>query len=61
MLYGISLIAGKFGTGYLPEVAEGFLHAPAFDPLLLLGTLFILIGIAFKVAAVPFHQVNPDG
>jgi NADH-quinone oxidoreductase subunit N len=60
MLYGISLIAGKFGTGYLPEVAAGFLNAPAFDPLLLLGTLFVLIGIAFKLAAVPFHFWCPD-
>jgi NADH-quinone oxidoreductase subunit N len=60
MLYGISLIAGKFGTGYLPEVAAGYLNAPAFDPLLLLGTLFILIGIAFKLAAVPFHFWCPD-
>jgi NADH-quinone oxidoreductase subunit N len=60
MLYGISLIAGKFGTGYLPEVAAGFLNAPAFDPLLLLGTLFIFIGIAFKLAAVPFHFWCPD-
>jgi NADH-quinone oxidoreductase subunit N len=59
MLYGISLIAGKFGTGYLPEVAAAFLQGP-FDPLLLLGALFIMVGIAFKLAAVPFHFWCPD-
>src|SRR5205085_5622004 len=51
MLYGISLIAGKFGTGYLPEVAYGVAHGPI-DALILLGGLFLLIGIAFKLAAV---------
>ncbi|MCI0462970.1 MAG: NADH-quinone oxidoreductase subunit N [Gemmataceae bacterium] len=59
MLYGISLIAGKFGTGYLPDVAEGF-RVAQFDPLLILASLFVLIGIAFKLAAVPFHFWCPD-
>jgi NADH-quinone oxidoreductase subunit N len=64
MLYGISLLAGKFGTAYLPDLALVFGTAlqtgPAFDPVLVLGTLFILIGIAFKLAAVPFHFWCPD-
>src|SRR4029077_6050455 len=54
MLYGISLIAGKCGTGYLPEVAVQIGQFGP-DPLILLGGLFLLIGIAFKLAAVPFH------
>ena len=29
MLYGISLLAGKFGTGYLPDLAVGFVALPA--------------------------------
>jgi len=67
MLYGISLIAGKFGTAYLPDVAVGYgailSHSStsgAFEPILLLGTLFIMIGIGFKLAAVPFHFWCPD-
>lgn len=68
MLYGISLLAGKFGTAYLPNLAIGYVNAlrPAgeaaigLDPVLLLGTVFILIGIAFKLAAVPFHFWCPD-
>jgi len=59
MLYGISLIAGKFGTGYLPDVAHGVAQGPL-DALILLGGLFLLIGIAFKLAAVPFHFWCPD-
>jgi NADH-quinone oxidoreductase subunit N len=59
MLYGISLIAGKFGTGYLPEVANGVAQGPL-DGTILLGGLFLLIGIGFKLAAVPFHFWCPD-
>ncbi len=62
MLYGISLLVGKFGTGYLPDLAEQF-HASlssGFDPILVLAMLFILIGIGFKLAAVPFHFWCPD-
>jgi NADH-quinone oxidoreductase subunit N len=64
MLYGISLLAGRFGTAYLPDVAAGLMHTisagGAADPLLLLGMLFVLVGVAFKLAAVPFHFWCPD-
>ena len=67
MLYGISLLAGRFGTAYLPDVAVGLMYSfyhpgggVTFDPLLVMGVLFILIGIAFKLAAVPFHFWCPD-
>jgi NADH-quinone oxidoreductase subunit N len=63
MLYGISLLAGKFGTAYLPDLAiayVGSISAGGFDPILVLATLFILIGIGFKLAAVPFHFWCPD-
>jgi NADH-quinone oxidoreductase subunit N len=60
MLYGISLVAGKYGTGYLPELALALSQAPSLDPLMVLGVLFILIGFGFKLAAVPFHFWCPD-
>jgi NADH-quinone oxidoreductase subunit N len=67
MLFGISLLAGKFGTGYLPRVAievAGKISEMGTDPagnsILILGMLFLLIGIAFKLAAVPFHFWCPD-
>jgi NADH-quinone oxidoreductase subunit N len=64
MLYGISLLAGKFGTAYLPDLAHAYTAALSggviFDPLLLLGTMFVLIGFGFKLAAVPFHFWCPD-
>jgi NADH-quinone oxidoreductase subunit N len=67
MLFGISLLAGKFGTAYLPDLAKGFAAAisqvpggVALDPILVLGTLFVVIGVGFKLAAVPFHFWCPD-
>ncbi|MFO0878832.1 MAG: NADH-quinone oxidoreductase subunit N [Gemmataceae bacterium] len=67
MLYGISLLAGKFGTGYLPELATLLVasfqpghEGVVFDPVVVLGTLFLLIGVAFKIASVPFHFWAPD-
>lgn len=68
MLYGISLLAGRFGTAYLPDVAAGLVYSfypvgssgMVFDPVLILAVLFILIGVAFKLAAVPFHFWCPD-
>jgi NADH-quinone oxidoreductase subunit N len=64
MLYGISLLVGTFGTGYLPEVALGvvssFREGASVSPVVILGLVFILIGVAFKLAAVPFHFWCPD-
>jgi NADH-quinone oxidoreductase subunit N len=60
MLYGISLIAGKFGTGHLPELVRVIAQGDYADPVVLMGMLFILIGIGFKLAAFPFHFWCPD-
>src|SRR5581483_1779326 len=43
-------------TGY-----AAVLHSSqSFEPILLLGTLFIMVGVGFKLAAVPFHFWCPD-
>src|SRR5262249_7939730 len=60
MLYGISLLAGSFGTAHLPGVASRLLAPGALDVFAILGILFVLIGIGFKLAAVPFHFWCPD-
>jgi NADH-quinone oxidoreductase subunit N len=71
MLFGISLLAGRFGTGFLgspghPGLTTGYTLALAaqagghVDPILVLGTLLILVGLAFKLSAVPFHFWCPD-
>ncbi|MDB5310023.1 MAG: nuoN 2 [Gemmataceae bacterium] len=64
MLYGISLLAGTFGTGYLPNLASAVAArmgaAGGFDPLLLTGLTLVFVGLGFKLAAVPFHFWCPD-
>ena len=52
MLYGISLVAGRFGTGSLTDVAQGVgaaLATGTLDVPLALGLAFIFIGLAFKL------------
>lgn len=68
MLYGMSLLAGRFGTGYLPDLAAaiqdqmrtGAGTLVGLDPLVLLGLVLVLAGLGFKLAAVPFHFWAPD-
>lgn len=60
-LFGIALVYGASGTFYLPEIK---IYIAQFNgnlpPMLLLGLLFIVIGVAFKVAVAPFHFWSPD-
>jgi NADH-quinone oxidoreductase subunit N len=60
-LFGVTLVYGASATFYLPEiktyVAAAGGHLP---PMLAVGLLFILIGVAFKVAVAPFHFWSPD-
>ncbi|HXT12049.1 MAG TPA: NADH-quinone oxidoreductase subunit N [Candidatus Angelobacter sp.] len=58
-LFGFSLIYGLAGTTNLPAIA-GALSGKALDPLLGVGIVMIVVGLGFKVAAVPFHLWAPD-
>ena len=59
LLYGIALIYGTTGTTNLLRIVTMYPQV-FFDPLHLIGWGLILIGFAFKVAAVPFHMWVPD-
>ena len=60
-LYGIALIYGAAGSTKLSYIAD-FLEAGSLekDGLLLGGFALLLVGMFFKVAAVPFHAWTPD-
>ncbi|MBN2024323.1 MAG: NADH-quinone oxidoreductase subunit N [Pirellulales bacterium] len=66
MLYGISLLVGALGSAHLPTMAGALADALAAGPLgdravvLMLGSLMIAVGLAFKLSAVPFHFWAPD-
>jgi NADH-quinone oxidoreductase subunit N len=58
LLYGMSLIYGLTGTLDLGEIASR-LHAPL-NAGVVLGLTFIVVAVAFKFGAVPFHMWLPD-
>jgi NADH-quinone oxidoreductase subunit N len=61
MLYGISLIAGSAGTGFLPEITEYVLDPKRGISLpIAIGAVCVIIGLGFKLSAVPFHFWCPD-
>jgi NADH-quinone oxidoreductase subunit N len=61
MLYGISLLCGAYGTGSLPDIARAIGDAPEGLSLpAVAGVLCVVVGLGFKLAAVPFHFWCPD-
>jgi NADH-quinone oxidoreductase subunit N len=58
LLYGMSLIYGLTGTLDLGVIA-GALHPPLSGGVVL-GLAFIVVAVAFKLGAVPFHMWLPD-
>ena len=58
LLYGISLIYGFSGTTSFSVLASGFNGGENVG--LVVGLVFVLSGLAFKVSAVPFHMWTPD-
>jgi NADH-quinone oxidoreductase subunit N len=58
LLYGMSLIYGLNGTLNLDDLAEKATGQPSLG--VILGLVFIVVAIAFKFGAVPFHMWVPD-
>ncbi|HVW67426.1 MAG TPA: NADH-quinone oxidoreductase subunit NuoN [Steroidobacteraceae bacterium] len=58
LLYGMSLIYGLTGTLDLAELGA-HLHSPV-SMGVVLGIVFIVVAVAFKLGAVPFHMWLPD-
>jgi len=60
-LYGIAFTYGLTGSTRLDAVAAAVqAQALTGNPLLLVAMGLLLVGLAFKVAAVPFHMWTPD-
>ena len=60
LLFGISLVYGYTGTISYAEISN-FLQATETMPYgVMVGMVFILAGLAFKISAVPFHMWTPD-
>ncbi|MEM7272647.1 MAG: NADH-quinone oxidoreductase subunit N [Actinomycetota bacterium] len=59
LLYGMSMLYGAAADTRLEVIGERLIGEST-TPYLILGSLFTLIGFAFKVSAVPFHTWAPD-
>jgi NADH-quinone oxidoreductase subunit N len=61
LLYGASLIYGFTGAIDFSAIAAVAKAQPAAPNIgLTVGLVFLLVGLAFKIAAVPFHMWTPD-
>jgi NADH-quinone oxidoreductase subunit N len=59
LLYGIALIYGATGSTNLTSIRQMFTSVSG-NILFLLGSGLLIVGLSFKVAAVPFHMWAPD-
>ena len=60
LLYGMSIIYGVTGSLALSTIASTIQADDLNNTVLSFGLVFIVIGVAFKLGAVPFHMWLPD-
>jgi len=60
LLYGASLVYGFTGSTSFTTIANVATNGVSSNIGLIFGLVFVLVGIAFKVSAVPFHMWTPD-
>ncbi len=60
LLYGMSILYGLTGSLEIDTVRERVAAMPADSVPLLFALVFVIVGIAFKLGAVPFHMWIPD-
>jgi NADH-quinone oxidoreductase subunit N len=59
LLFGFSFLYGLSNSTNLESIAVS-LHGQSLDPLLVVAIVMVMVGLGFKVAAVPFHFWAPD-
>jgi NADH-quinone oxidoreductase subunit N len=60
LLYGMSMIYGATGSLQISAVAGVIRESSGTNQVLVFGIVFIVVAIAFKFGAVPFHMWLPD-
>ena len=60
MLYGMSLLYGVTNSTLLVDIASQVTGTGEFSAVHALAVVFVVVGFAFKVSAVPFHTWAPD-
>lgn len=59
-LFGAALLYGATGESSYGGVAQVIATTATTDPMILTGAVMVLVGILFKLGAVPFHSWTPD-
>ncbi len=60
MLYGMSLMYGVANSTLFTDIAKNLTATGEFSSVDALSVVFVIVGFAFKVSAVPFHTWAPD-
>ncbi len=60
LLYGMSMLYGVTGTLELSAITQAAAEMDEHRLLFLFGLVFMVVGVAFKFGAVPFHMWVPD-
>ena len=60
LLYGLSLVYGATGSLDIAQVMKSVASGTQSKQILMLGVVFMVAGLAFKLGAVPFHMWIPD-
>jgi len=60
VVYGTALVFGATGSTNLAAIVESASNGTSSLMLLTIGAALVLVGLGFKVAAVPFHMWTPD-
>jgi NADH-quinone oxidoreductase subunit N len=58
--YGLSLLYGLTGTTNLILIQRAVSRLDPHNPVLIIAVLTTMVGLLFKIAAIPFHQWAPD-
>ncbi|WP_431046729.1 NADH-quinone oxidoreductase subunit NuoN [Roseateles sp. L2-2] len=60
LLYGLSMMYGATGSLSIPRVYEVISSGTVNQGVLVLGVVFVVAGLGFKLGAAPFHMWVPD-
>ena len=60
LLYGMSMIYGATGAIEITQIAASIAEQKQNSMVLIFGLVFLVVGMAFKLGAVPFHMWIPD-
>ena len=60
LLYGVSLVYGFAGTMEYGGLRTALIGGGAVPAGLVIGIVFVFVGLAFKLSAAPFHMWTPD-